>query len=124
MKRWSYVPGIGLPMRTAQRALALLLRPREVWADIAAGTGADRPLLIGHALLLLALVGYVLTVRLFRSGTPVLLPPRPEEAERYGRIIGRRAMTLGLALPILALVAAAFALIGQGAPPGLPAIAT
>lgn len=223
-------------MRAAARALDLLLRPGKAWADIAAARGADGPLLIGHALLLLgpvlvflasqyaldglrpemltsgtqrndmagsvlgtgtrvslsftgaqmalllsalcvvgaacmcwlvlahgetlgaaadrggafrlvlyamtpgaigsllfavpqiglllALTGYVLTVRLFRSGAPVLLPPRPEEAGRYGRIVGRRAAILGLALPLMALVAAAFALAGRIGSPGLPAIAT
>lgn len=73
---------------------------------------------------LLAIVGYWLTVRLFRSGAPLLLPPLPEEATRFGRVVGRRAAILGLALPLVALIAGGLAFSAHSTPLTLPGIAT
>ena len=73
---------------------------------------------------LLAILGYILTVRLFRRGAPVLLPPLVDETGRFGRVIGRRAAILGLVLPVLAFIGGAIAFSARFVPPAMPGMST
>lgn len=66
--------------------------------------------------ILVGITGIVLTVMLFRSGAPRLLPPTPGQESRFGRAIAARAIMLCLAFP-LALVGVGFVLLQRASPP-------